>query len=165
MPSRSRKRRSGAPAPPAAPGTSSRSELREAEARAGLQPLAPGERPTAVTVAAVVAALIGAANLALFAGGYEIRGQEPSGGGVVALSAIMLVAAAAMWRGKYWAVLGFQALMAVTCVFAGLSLMVASNVEAALRSVAVLAGAGALFWALIKAMARLQMPRRPGREE
>lgn len=152
MGSRSRKRRA-----PAAE--------RDAQARDQLEPLASGERPRAVTIAAIAAALIGGGNLALYATGYEIRGEEPSIGGVLALSAIMLVAAVAMWRCRYWAVLGFQALMAVTCVFAGLSLMVASNVEAAIRSLVVLVAAGTLFWFLIKAMARLQMPERPAPRE
>lgn len=149
MGSRSRKRRK-----PAAE--------RDAAVREQLEPLAPGERPRAVAVAAIVAALIGLGNLGLYLAGYEIRGEEPSIGGVLALSGLMLVAAIAMWKCRYWAVLGFQALMAVTCVFAGLSLMVASNVEAAIRSLVVLAAAGSLFWFLIKAMARLQMPERPG---
>ena len=55
-----------------------RSRERTEAVRASLEPLAPGERPRAVTVAAVVAALIAVANLALFLAGWEVRGQEPS---------------------------------------------------------------------------------------
>jgi hypothetical protein len=72
----------------------------------------------------------------------------------------MAVAAVYMWRGKYWAVLGFQALLGLSVITASLSLLVASNVEAVVRSVVVIAAAGTLFWFLIRAMARLQMPTR-----
>jgi hypothetical protein len=41
---------------------------------------------------------------------------------------------------------------------------VASNVEAVLRSTVMMLGAGTLFWFLVRAMARLQMPQRPTRE-
>ena len=136
--------------------------VRDAEARASLEPLAPGERPRAVTVAAIVAALIAVANLGFLAAGWEVRGEEPSIPGVVGFSMLMLVAAAFMWRGKYWAVLGFQALLAITAVVAALSLMVASNVQGGLVSGAVLIASGTLFWFLIRALARLQMPDRPG---
>jgi hypothetical protein len=133
------------------------------EVQAELEPLAPGEVPRAVQVAAVVAALIALANPVLFAIGYEIRGEEPKLGGVVVLSVLMAIAAAFMWRAQYWAVLGFQALLALTCITAFLSLMVASNVEAGVRSTIVLLAAGTLFWFLVRAMARIQMPERPNR--
>jgi hypothetical protein len=40
--------------------------------------------------------------------------------------------------------------------------MLASNLRGALLSLAVIAVAGPLFWFLIRAMARIQMPERPG---
>jgi len=147
---------------PATTSGPSRSERRNIEARASLQPLAPGERPTAVTVAAIVAAVLALANLGLYAGGYELRDEDTSAGGVIVFSAVMLVAAVFMWRRAYWAVLGFQALLAISCVIAGLSLLFASNVQGALLALAVMAGSGTLFWFLIRALARLQMPERPG---
>jgi hypothetical protein len=139
------------------------SRSRDDEARARLEPLGPGERPLAVTVAAIVAGVIALANLALFAGGYELRDEETSPGGVIVFSGVMLVAAVFMWRRAYWAVLGFQALLAISCVIAGLSLLFASNVQGALLALAVMSGSGVLFWFLIRAMARIQMPSRPGR--
>jgi hypothetical protein len=66
-----------------------------------------------------------------------------------------------MWRAKYWAVLGFEVLLGITAVYGFLSLMVASNLWAAALATAVLAGSGFLFYKLIRAMARIQMPRRP----
>ena len=46
----------------------------------------------------------------------------------------MLFAAFFMWRRAYWAVLGFQFLLGISIVSASLSLLVASNVEAVIRS-------------------------------
>jgi threonine/homoserine/homoserine lactone efflux protein len=67
-----------------------------------------------------------------------------------------------MWRARYWGVLGMQTLLALTLILAGLGLVGATSVLAALGLVLILAGAGTLFWFLIKAMARIQMPQRPG---
>ena len=140
-----------------------RGEAAEELARAELEPLEPGEVPRVVRVGAVVAALIAVGNPILFAAGYEVQGGQARLSRVLIISAVMAVAAAGMWRGRYWAVLGFQALLALTCIFAFLSLMVASNVEAGVRSGAVLLAAGTLFWLNIRAMARIQMPDRPSR--
>ena len=49
-----------------------RSEQRNAEERAGLKPLAPGERPPALVAAAVVAALLGLANLVALLAGLDV---------------------------------------------------------------------------------------------
>jgi hypothetical protein len=140
-----------------------RGEERDAAIRAQLEPLAPGERPRAITVAAIVAALIGIANLALWAVGYEVRGNDQSAAGVVVFSALMLVGAVAMWQLRYWAVIGFQALLGITIVTALLSLLLTANVQGALLALVILVPACALFWALIRPMARLRMPERPGR--
>jgi hypothetical protein len=59
-------------------------------------------------------------------------------------------------------VLGMQTLLALTLILAGLGLVGATSVLAAVGLVAILTGAGTLFWFLIKAMARIQMPERPG---
>jgi hypothetical protein len=79
---------------------------------------------------------------------------------VLAAVALMGTMAWGMWRARYWAVLGFQALLGFSIVAASLALLVAGNVEAVVRSVVVIGAAGALFWFLIRAMARLQMPTR-----
>ncbi|MDQ3936697.1 MAG: hypothetical protein M3340_18920, partial [Actinomycetota bacterium] len=137
----------------------SRSEARDAAAREALEPLAEGERPRAVTVAAVVAALSGLSNAVLFFLGVEIRGEEPRPG-VLAFSALMLVAAWGMWRAKYWAVLGMQALLAIVILGFSLFLTRAENVQSALIALAIVVAAGTLFWFMVKAMARIQMPER-----
>lgn len=140
-----------------------RGEAAEALAREQLEPLEPGEVPGAIKVAAAIAALIAVANVVGYAAGMEVRGEEPRPAGVFGFSGLMLIAAVFMMRRSYWAVLGFQALLALTCIVAALSLMVASNLYGAVLCLAILAGAGTLFWFLIRAMARIQMPERPNR--
>jgi hypothetical protein len=161
---RSRKARTGAT--PAAPAEDrmargyARSRERDDAARAALEPLAPGERPLAVTIAAIVAAALAVANVAFYAAGWEVTGEDPAPGGVFAFAAILLAAAGGMWMRKYWAVLGFEVLLGITVIYAGLSLLFPSNWQAVVLALAVLAAAGTLFWFLIRAMARIQMPER-----
>jgi hypothetical protein len=137
-----------------------RSRERDEAARAELVPLAPGERPLAVTIAAVVAVVLAVANVGLYLAGWEVTGEDPKPGGVLLFAGILLAAAAGMWMRRYWAVLGFEALLGITAIFAGLSLLFPSNWQAAVLALGVLLAAGTLFWFLIRAMARLQMPER-----
>ena len=139
-----------------------RSREKDEAARAALEPLEPGERPTAVTVGAIVAALLALANVVSYAAGLKVSGHRPSVVGVVAYSGLMLYVAAGMWRAKYYAVLGMEALLAIVILVFSLLLIRASNVHSALIAVLIVAAAGTLFWFLIKAMARIQMPKRPG---
>jgi hypothetical protein len=137
-----------------------RSRARTDEVRARLQPLAPGERPLVVTIAAILAALIAVANLALFLAGWEVRGEDPSTSGTLIFCAVMGAAAVGMWKRKYWAVLGFEMLLGVAIVGTALALLRASNLAAVALCVGIFAVCGPLFWFLIRAMARLQMPSR-----
>jgi hypothetical protein len=139
-----------------------RGRARDEAARAELKPLAPGERPLAVTIAALLAFAIAIANLVLYLAGWEVRGRDPELGGALVVCAVFVLAGVGMWRTRYWAVIGFEVLLGVLIVSAALSLMLASNVSGALLSVAVIVGASPLFWFLIRAMARIQMPERPG---
>jgi hypothetical protein len=165
---RSRKARTGAGGRPAGAGPATdggargyaRSRARNDAVRAKLEPLGPGERPLAVTIAAVLALAIAVANLVLYLAGFDVRGEDPTAGGAFVVCAVFVVAAAGMWRVKYWAVIGFEVLLGVLLVSASLSLMLASNVRGALLSLAVIAVSGPLFWFLIRAMARIQMPGR-----
>jgi hypothetical protein len=138
-----------------------RGRARDEQARAALEPLRPGERPRAVTVAAIVAALLAVGNLAA---APLVDERTTDQWRTAALQAVvLLVAAVGMWMGRYWAVLGFQIVLAIAVVWAGVSLLVSSNLLAVALCLAVLAGAGTLFWFLVRALARLQMPRRPTR--
>ena len=139
-----------------------RSRERDEAARAALVPLAPGERPWPIVVSAILAAGFAVVNVVLLAAGWEVDGERPVAGGLV-FAAIMLAAAVGMWFLKYWAVLGFQVLLGVTFAGAMLSILRATNLEAVLLSVGVMALTGPLFWLLIRQMARIQMPKRPAR--
>jgi hypothetical protein len=138
-----------------------RSEQRNAQVRAALEPLAPGERPVPVVIAALLATALGLANLVLYAAGVKIRDKAP-GPGVLTFSAVMAVAAVGMWQLRYWALLGFQALLALIVIVFCLLLVRAANLEAVGVSVAVIGLGGWLFFKLVRALARIQMPtRRP----
>ena len=161
-----KKRRTGAAAAPPADALRrgyARSEERNQAVRESLEPLAPGERPGAVTVAAIVALVLGVFNAVATALGETL--QDDATTSSVAFSVILIVAAIGMWRAKYWAVLGFQALLGIQVALSALAAMFAQTVlEAVVLAAAAIAG-GYLFWKLVRALARLQMPEgRPSRK-
>ena len=151
---RKQRQRAAPPRPP------SRSEQRNEAARAALLPLEAGERPGPVTAGAIVAAALGVLNLGLYVAGFEIDGERPQIVGVLAFSALMLAAAWGMWNVRYWAVLGMQALLGLLIVVLSLVLVTAQNVWGVLLLLAIIVPAGVLFWLMVKAMARIQMPTR-----
>lgn len=157
---RSRKRPVSAD-PASAPGEAPRrlrGEERDAQLRAGLTPLAPGERPAALKIAAGVAAALAVLNVLFWALGVDVQGEEPQLSGVLAFAVLMLVAAWGMWTGRYWAVLGFQALLAITIMIAALSLLVAGNLLAVLLCTAIIGLGGWLFWKLVRVLGRMKVP-------
>lgn len=137
-------------------------EARNAEIRRALEPLEPGERPAAVTVGAIVAALLALANLIAYVAGLKIDGERPALSGIVVYEALLLAAAAGMWRARYWAVLGFEFMLGFLLVILALLLVRASDIVAVAVVLAIGVPAGWLFWKLVRAMARLQMPERRG---
>jgi hypothetical protein len=178
---RSRKRRGAAAAPVAPRGDDgaqpttdtpddrmargyARGRERDAAARASLQPLAPGERPLAIRLSVALAAVIAIANVVLLIAGYGVDGQRPSVAGALIFAGLMTAAAIGMWQLRYWAVLGFEALLGIALVFAAISLMVASNLAAALLCLGIIVVTAPLFWTLIRVMARIQLPARRERE-
>jgi hypothetical protein len=157
------------PAESSAPasGGYARSRAKNEAARAALKPLAPGERPTAVTVGAIVAVVLALGNvIAMIAGWDNLSGDTDEGRAAaftILWSGILLFLAWGMWRSRYWAVLGMQTLLGITLVLTSLALIGAGNVGSALVLLLMLAAAGTLFWFMVKAMARIQMPERPSR--
>jgi hypothetical protein len=143
-------------------GYYARSRQRDEAARAKLEPLDTGERPTAVTVGAILALLLALANFGSWLAGVEVQGDRPAAAGVIVYSGLMLLVAYGMWKAKYWAVLGMHALLAILILVFSLLAVKAENVFELLIALAVIGSAGTLFWFLIKAMARIQMPPRPG---
>ncbi len=141
-----------------------RARARDDALRAGLAPLGPDERPLPLVICSLLAAGLALANLVLWLAGLEIQGGRPGAAGVLLFCGLMLAAAVGMWQKRYWAVLGFQALLAVSMLAAFLSLLRAADLLAVVIPVVVLAGCGWLFWRLIRIMARMQVPSRSGGE-
>jgi hypothetical protein len=143
-----------------------RSEERNTEARARLEPLAAGERPTAVTVGAVVSTLLAivfSVSAALAAAGVEVGGRDPEPVPIAVFAAALWLMAWGMYRTRYWAVLGFQMVLVLTMLASALGLVQVATVLQALGTTVLLLGSGALFYFLIRAMARIQMPEPPAR--
>jgi len=138
-----------------------RSRERDESIRAGLQPVAPGERPRALAVASGAAVLIAAAVVAGAATGNDLSDRGGSWAGAAAIAAVLLVAAAGMWTKRYWAVLGFEAFLAFQILMSALALIVASSWYAVLICLVIIGLSGWLFWKLIRVMGRLQVPARP----
>jgi hypothetical protein len=138
-----------------------RAEQRNREAREALEPLALGERPRVVTVAAAISALISASIVLGYLTGVEVDGDKPELGQVVAPALLMGIMAWGMWRARYWAVLGFQMILVLLIFSAVFGLAVqAASVEQVLATLGLLAVSGTFFWLMVKAMARIQMPQR-----
>jgi hypothetical protein len=161
---RKRTRAEGQAGKAAAPGMQAAyagSRRKNEEARAALEPLRAGERPGAVTVGAVAAALLALANLVALIARYDPDAPRKT---LVSLLGvvIMTAVAAGMWRVRYWAVLGMQTVLALAIVGGCIALLGADNALAVLLVAAIVLPSGVLFWFLVKAMARIQMPERPG---
>ena len=82
---------------------------------------------------------------------------------MILFSALMLVCAVGMWQLRYWAVLGFQAILAFVVLFFSLLGLRAANVLALVASAIVVGGGGWLFYKLVRVLSRIQMPKYPGR--
>ncbi len=147
-----------------------RTEAKNEAAREQLEPLAPGQRPTVVTVGAVISAAIALSAIVGYLAGVKVTrigsdGIEQGEHGAPILSVLAAVAlmgtmAWGMWRARYWAVLGFQALLVIVLVAASLGLVQATSWLQAAGTTLLIVGAAALFYFMIKAMARIQMPER-----
>ena len=149
----------------ATPTRRATSEERNAAVRAALTPLAPGERPWPVKVSVLIAVVLGVVNLALFVAGAKpkVGGQQPHLAEILIFSGLMLMCAVGMWMMRYWAVLGFQTLLAIGLVGFCLALVRVSNVLWAGVCVVVIASGGFLFYKLVRVLSRIQMPAPPGR--
>ncbi|MGH2978231.1 MAG: hypothetical protein ACRDLQ_01165 [Solirubrobacterales bacterium] len=129
-------------------------------ARERLEPLEQGERPRVVTVGAVIATAMAVSTVVLFAAGVEVQGSDARTPGTIVYASLTGAMAAGMWLSRYWAVLGFQTLLAFAIVIWSLLLIKAESALGALLALAVIAAAGTMFCFLVKAMARIQMPER-----
>jgi hypothetical protein len=164
-----------APAAPAAPQRSSpasdevdplrrryaRGRARDEAIRQELAPLQPGERPRIVTVAAFVAFAFAIANLiaTLTVDGLSSDQGDPTILAVVTTS-ILVLAGVGMLARRYWAVLGFQVILAMQIVVFSLALLRVQKWWLGILMAIAICLLGMMFWKLIRAMARLQMPDR-----
>ena len=101
--------------------------------RAGSSRSTPGERPTAVTVAAILAALLVVANAVVYVAGWDVQGSQPSLRGTLDVQrGARRRRGRNVARRKYWAVLGFEMLLAITIILT--AAVAAARVELARRS-------------------------------
>jgi hypothetical protein len=133
---------------------------REELARATLTPLAANERPRALLVAVAVALILALAVAAGVASSHDLRHHGGSLPGGVLLVVVLAALALGMYRRSYWAVLGFEALLAFQVIVASLALVVASTILAAVLCLLAIGLGGWLFWKLVRVMGRIQAGER-----
>ncbi len=154
---------SGEPGVGGEPGVSTDGLSRTEQARAALAPLGPGERPRALLVAAGVCAVLA---VGVIAGALSVHDLSRHGGslpGAVLLATVFGALALGMLQRRYWAVLGFEAILAFQIVFSSLALTVASTWLAAGECVVAITLGGWLFWKLVRVMGRIQAGERARR--
>ena len=130
------------------------------EAPAGLEPLAEDERPPALLVAVAVCAVLA---LAVIVGAATVHDLSRRGGslpGAMFLAGALALLAQGMYRRRYWAVLGFEALLAFQILVTSLALVVASTIAAAAVCLLSIGLGGWLFWKLVRVMGRIQAGER-----
>jgi hypothetical protein len=142
-----------------------RYEERNAEARAKLEPLEEGERPGAVTAGAIASAVLATVftvSAVLAIAGVDAGGRDIKPLPIVAFSIVLWAMTIGMWRARYWAVLGFQTLLLLVILASAFGLVVVGSILQAVGTTLLLLGSAALFYFMIRAMARIQMPSPPG---
>jgi hypothetical protein len=143
------------PSSPERPPRKSSAERNE-EIRAGLQPIAPGERPLPLVIATVVAVALGLTNIVLL-----LVGQNGQPAQLIVYCVLVLGAAYGMWTKRYGAVLAFQVLLAIAVVIGFLFLLRASSLLDLVICFLLIVPTGWLFWKLVRVLARLQTPVEP----
>jgi hypothetical protein len=167
---RARKPSAARPAspPPAAPPVTppdryAVARAKNDEVRAALEPLAEGERPRAVTIAAAVAFVMAVANVVAALAGNSLGSNAAA---FTVMSTVLLLACAGgMWAGaRHWAVLGFMMILIFQILELSAALVRVRHWWGALIVVVAIGLLSWLFWILIRALSRIQMPeRRPSR--
>ena len=144
-----------------------RTEAKNQARRDELEPLEPGERPLAVTIASIAAMLLAIGNLLAFLFNNDLSGEEEKRAlfQVALIFTVLVVASIGMWRAKYWAVLGYQTILGLQIIVYSLALTRVERAWTALVLLAIIIASGTLFWFLIRAMARIQMPESPAMKE
>ncbi len=133
---------------------------RTEQARAALEPLAPGERPRPLLIASALCLLLAVAVIVSSVSVHDLSRHGGSLPGAVLLAAVFASLALGMVRARYWAVLGFEALLAAQILFSSLALIVASTLPAAGECLLGIGLGGWLFWKLVRVMGRIQAGER-----
>jgi len=123
-------------------------------------PLGGDERPASLLVAVAVCAVLA---VGVIVGALTVHDLSRNGGSLPGAALIALALAwlaQGMYRGRYRAVLGFEALLAFQILVTSLALVVASTLLAAGICVVSIAFAGWLFWRLVGVMSRIQARER-----
>ncbi len=142
-----------------------KAEIKNQAAREALEPLAAGERPPVVTVGAVfstiVALILWISCVVAVATDAKVNGASVNIAQWGLLAGVMSLMAWGMWQARYWAVLGFQMVLVLLILAGVLGLVVAPTLLQIVSTVILVVGLSVLFWHMVKAMARIQMPRNP----
>ncbi|HEV2980727.1 MAG TPA: hypothetical protein VGX51_04800 [Solirubrobacteraceae bacterium] len=128
-------------------------------------PLGADERPPALLVAVAVCAALA---VAVVIGAATVHHLSRHGGslpGALFIAAVLAALAWGMYQRRYWAVLGFEALLAFQIIVTSLALVVASGWVAAVVCVASVALGGWLFWKLVRVLGRVAAGDRLQRPE
>jgi hypothetical protein len=141
--------------PPARAG-----DVREIDVPDPLQPLGAGERPTPLLVAVAVAAALAVGVCISVATVHDLARHGGSLPGGLFLAGVLFLLAWGMYQRRYWAVLGFEALLAFQIIVTSLALIVAETLLAAGLCVISICLAGWLFWKLVRVMGRIQAGER-----
>jgi uncharacterized protein (TIGR03382 family) len=136
---------------------------RDERARAALAPLAEDERPRSLLIAVALASLLAAATIAGVVSIHDLRHRGGSIPGGAFLAFVLAALAWGMYRRRYWAVLGFEGLLAFQILVTSLALVVASTIPAAALCLLSIGLGGWLFWKLVRVMGRIQAGERDPR--
>lgn len=135
-------------------------EEKNAVVRAQLKPLAPGERPGVLKVAAVYCALLPTANLTallLNSGSLDTQAKVLS----IIFAVVLYAIAIGMWRAVYGALISFQGFLVLSMVLGTFRLIFATSWMELAALLVILGISGWLFWKLIRIMGRIQAGSRP----
>jgi hypothetical protein len=130
---------------------------------AQLQPFGADERPISLVISVAVCALLA---VGVLVGGLTVHDLSGHGGslpGAIFLAVVFAALAVGMYRRRYLAVLGFEALLAFQVIVTSLALVVAATIKAAAFCVVAIGLGGWLFWKLVRVMGRIQAGESQGR--
>ncbi len=130
------------------------------EGPARLEPLGEDERPRPLLIAVGVCAVLAVAVIVGAATVHDLSRHGGSLPGAAFLALVLALLALGMYRRRYWAVLGFEALLTFQILVTSLALVVASTIPAAALCLLSIGLSGWLFWKLVRVMGRIQAGER-----